>query len=335
MTQRVYHTLNYPGFTPGGKTLLTGIRGVNSEPCKVYISGWYQFPEPLTRIDAFVYKGTLRGLGTWNILSYPSAPGRTVTATNLYGPDNYKCDEIRVVGNYTTEEEESGAFGALYEGKLDGSGEWVTLIPSTLTSDPIIFTIAHSTNGGLVVGNYDTQLDQGKGFIYDIQTKKYTAIEKKGAKSITAYGIWHDGGDHYTICGGYTALIPIISGLDSGYLVDYDRKKHRFSNWRLYSFDNNPAKSIVTHFDGITTDGCGGYNLTGDYIGVNEGPELAFFANVKRNHHGRFKKLAEWEHVTYPNSVTTSGNTVYEKSVLGVYTLEGDDSVYGYVSNEK
>jgi len=333
--KRVYHTLNYPLQTNGGKTLLTGIRGVNASPDKVYITGFYKYPND-TKVDTFVYKGRLtsqdlKDRDLWYVLSYPSSIGRTVMSTNLYGPDNGENGKIVVVGNYETKEAGMSTIGCLYEGYLSGNGKWTTLIPN-LSSDPVLNTIAHSTHGGLVVGNYDTQLDQGKAFIYDISKKKYYDIIKPGAKSITAYGIWYNGENSYTICGGYSDL-DVSSGVDSGYLVDWNNLTHQFSNWKSYSYNNQPKNTVITHFDGITSDGHGGYNLTGDWIGVEPGSnQLGFFANVKRDKYGKFKK-ATWSEVSFPGKTTlTSGNSVYKDVVIGVYTLPLDDSIYGYIS---
>ena len=336
--KRQYQTFNYPKAKPGGKTLLTGIRGkIIGNPCQVYISGFYDYPDG-SKVDAFVYRGNLEGGGSWNVLNYPSAPGRSVTATNLYGPNNGLNDEIQVVGNYTMAEAGKSAIGCLYEGPLNGSGKWTTLIPSSDNGDPVINTIAHSTMGGLVVGNYDTQLDQGKAFIYDIEKNIYHYITKENAKSITAYGIWHNGGDSYTICGGYSNL-DIQSGLDSGYLVHWNNRTKHFSDWTSYNYDNDPLKAIVTHFDGITSDGCGGYNLTGDWLGVDRSsPELAFFANVKSKHSSQCIKSkfgkATWSSISYPGNgiIITSGNSVYKNVVIGVYKHLKDSTVNGYIS---
>lgn len=328
-----YHTFNYPTAEEDGKTLLTGVRGVKNSIEQVYISGWYQPPGEDSIAEAFVYKGDLEGRGTWHNLSYPSSIGRTVVNTNLYGPNNGKQpNHIQVVGNYTTEETGTKAIGCLYEGPLDGSGKWTTIIPS-LSSKPVLNTICHSTMGGLVVGNYDTSLIQGKAFIYDISTKQYYDIVKNKAKSITAYGIWHNGGNHYTICGGYTNL-NIKSGVDSGYLVDWDNKEKKLFNWKSYSFNNNPLKAIITHFDGITSDGCGGYNLTGDWIGIKSHEEnLAFFAHVKRNKCNKSFEKARWLSISYPlMGSKTSGNTVYKNNVLGVYSIPNSETVNGYVA---
>jgi hypothetical protein len=322
---RRYETFNYPGALPGSKTLLTGIRRTPNENI-VNISGFYECPDQAC-VKAFVYRGTLRGRGSWNVLNFPSGPGRTVKATNLYGPNNGPNHGIQVVGNYTTEETGSSTIGSLYQGKLDGSGQWTTLIPTVAAPDVVLNTIAHSTHGGLVVGNYDTQLDEGRAFIYDIKKKLYYEIVKPNAISITAYGIWHNRGNSYTIAGGYSSLDQ-VSGVDSAYLVDWDNKKHAFSNWRIYSYDNNPAKAIVTHFDGITSDRQGGYYLTGDWLGVGDGPELAFFAHVPK------KGKAIWSSVQVPPHQITSGNSVYRKAVIGVYTSPEDPehTVNGYIS---
>lgn len=323
--ERTYHTFNFPASVPGGKTLLTGIRRTKDDHI-VYISGFYKCPNE-TCVVPFVYKGPLLGPGSWNILNYPSSPGVTVLATNLYGPNNGPGNTIQVVGNYTTQETGMSTIGCLYQGPLDGSGTWTTLIPPAHSQQStVINTIAHSTHGGIVVGNYDTQLDQGKAFIYDINSQVYSEIIKPNAKSITAYGVWHNGNGIYTIAGGYSNL-NIISGVDAGYLVDWNNHTKQLSNWRSFNFDNDPIKAIVTHFDGITSDRNGGYYLTGDWLGVTDGPEFGFFAHVKGN-------KATWSSVSFGPDQITSGNSVYRRAVIGVYTSPDDPlgTVNGYVS---
>ena len=91
-------------------------------------------------------------------------------------------------------------------------------------------------------------------------------------------------------------------------------------------------KSLITHFDGITSDGHGGYNLTGDQLSVGEQTEGGFFANIRRDKCGRFKRDAYWEPIQVPNQLITSGNSVDRKIVIGVYTAPNDDGVHGFVS---
>jgi len=263
-------------------------------------------------------------------LNYPSAPGRKVIATNLYGPDIRKCNNVRVVGNYFTQEKSGTTIGCMYEGSIDGSGKWKTLAPTTNT----INTIAHSTMKNLVVGNYDSELIQGKTFIYDVKKNLYYDIIKPGAKSITAYGIWYNGGHCYTICGGFSNLNP-TSGLDSGYIVDWNNKTLTFSNWKEYSYQNNNFETIISHFNGITSDGCDGYNFVGDAIvrSGRENKEIGFFAHVGRNKNTTFSQT-KWEEIKIPDSNSTSGNSVADDIVIGVYTTSTgiEEPVNGYIS---
>jgi hypothetical protein len=320
---RVYYTLNYPSSTPGSSTFLTGIRGVKQSK-RVYISGFDQTSDGLN--NGLVYKGLLSGNGEWHVLNYPSSNGITVTGTSLYGPNNgRKCHTVQVVGSYTTQETGAAALGCLYEGPLDGTGKWTTLIPKSLSpSEPIINTIAHSTMGGLVVGNYDTRLVAGKAFLYDIKTHEYFSLTHPRAVSITAYGIWHNCGDSYTICGSYTP-VNALPGLAHGYIAQWNHATKRLSHFTSYSYNNDP--SLVTHFDGITSDGHGGYNLTGDAVALKSGRSgQAFFAHVEK-----LGGTAQWEPIAYPNAAITSGNTVYKSTVLVIYTTTSDQ-INGYVS---
>lgn len=319
---RKYYTFNYSEALPGSRTLLTGIRGVN-ESKKVYISGVYTPPNS-NAPTGLIYKGYLAGeKGQWYVLNYPSSDGRTVTGTSLYGPNNGdSCKTIQAVGNYTTQETGVATLGCLYEGPLDGSGKWTTLLPPS--DEPVINTIVHSTMGGLAVGNYDTRLITGKAFLYDIKTKKYYDITHPRAKSITAYGIWNNDGDSYTICGGF-ADINSGSIITKGYIAHWDNKTKKLSKFHSYSYNNDPKTAVSTHFDGITSDGHGGYNLTGDWVDTSANFS-AFFAHVKK-----VGCPAKWEPVAYPDQKMTSGNSVYRDVVIGIYTTSSGD-VNGYVS---
>ena len=319
---RKYYTFNYPSSIPGGDTTLTGIRQTKRNPKKFYLSGFYTCPGS-TCVVPFVYKGRLSGKGKLYILNYPSSPGKTVSETYLYGPNNGVKSSIQVVGNYTTLETGLSTIGCLYQGPLDGSGIWTTLIPTS--SDPVLDTMAHSTMGGLVVGNYNTDPNINKAFIYDIKKGIYFDIVKPGAQTITASGIWHNGGNSYTICGGYSNENG-SSGIGSAYLVDWNNKHRKFSNWRSYNYKNDPIKSLSTHFGGISSDGHGGYYLTGDWIGVLDGPELGFFCHIGK------RKKAKWSRISFPHHKITSGNSVAQKIVIGVYTSPNDNTDNGFIS---
>ena len=104
-----------------------------------------------------------------------------------------------------------------------------------------------------------------------------------------------------------------------------------------YHYNNNPLKARITHFDGITGNGKRGYNLTGDWLGLGEGPELGFFAKVKRNKCakcGKYKKSfkkTKWSPISFPKSTITSGNSVYESTVIGVYASPELKGINGYI----
>lgn len=326
--KRVYQTFNYAAAGPDSETLLTGIRTVQQDSSQVYISGTYVDSQKATH--GLIYKGTLpcNEACNWHLFDYPSGHGRTVTSTAFYGPNNgLKRGTIEVVGNYTTKEGGKKSFGCLYQGPLDGSGRWTTIQPP---GKKVVGVIVHSTMGGLALGNYEKEGQLPRAFIYDIKKQTYRQIKvPKGYQSITAYGIWHDAGDSFTICGGITTFNQIKDGSGRfkmyGYLANLDSEV-----WRIEDFSKYSAfeKSIITHFNGITSDNKGGYYLTGDN---SDGETEAFFAHVKSDGAFSFDNTAKWSAVNYPKSATTSGNSVDQDVVLGVYkTKKG--SIESYIS---
>lgn len=140
-----------------------------------------------------------------------------------------------------------------------------------------------------------------------------------GALSVTIYGIWHNGGTSYTIAGGYSNLNA--QGLDIGYVADYDLATDTVSHWTDYSYNNLPIDSVVSHFEGITSDGRGGYNLAADVgaIGSLSYGYQPTFVHITRDGDG-FSPLAVWTDVLYPGALLSSANTVYENNLLGVYS---------------
>ena len=189
-----YSTFNYPG-AAGDSTFLTGVRGAGGGD--IYITGTYE-QQGSTDTQGLLYQGPLSGVGQWTILNFP---GADITGTALYGPDSLAPDSVRLVGSYKQTETGQQDHGLLYEGPPDGTGSWQTIdFPSM--GETVLNTIAHSTMGGLVVGNFDTNLATGRAFVYDIDNNSWVELVKPGAVSITAYGIWYNGGTQYTIAGG-------------------------------------------------------------------------------------------------------------------------------------
>lgn len=329
-------TTTYTAFKcPGSNNVafpgVSGVREVYGNESQVYVTGVYvQYGSN----HGFLYKGPVLGGGTCSQFNYPSGVGRTVTSTSLYGPDNNGFGSVVVTGVYTTLE--SGPIaqqGLLYQGNPDGStiSGYSTLYPASLTTDTIINTLGHSTMGGIVVGNYDTNVITGKAFIYNIVTNTYYAFDKPGGSaSITLYGIWYNGGTSYTLTGGYSVVQE--SGINTGFIADWDSTKpNQVSNFTTLSYNNMSVDQIGTHFEGITTDGNGGYNLAADwnYPGQQTTPA---FAHISRNTDGTFATATWTPFNYYPGSSWTSANTVYKNYILGLYQ-NGDPTVdSGYVA---
>src|SRR5262249_22781558 len=320
-----YSTFSYPGAATTDSQGPTGVRGAGGED--VYVTGiWNECSS-----HGLLYVGPLSGggnSGSWTVLDYPSSPNITVSGTSLYGPDGLPPGNVRLVGSYTTTETEHMNHGLLYEGPPDNSCNfvcWQTIdyggpLPP---GEQLRNTIAHSTMGGLVVGNFNTNRDPGSAFVYDIQAASWTRLPKGplGAKVLTAYGIWYNGGTSYTIAGGWSD--PHSHELDQHiYLVNWDSATQTASDWTSYDFDNGDTRVLISHFDGITTDNQGGFYLTGTWVG--KARVGGFFAHVAQTPQGGFGE-AQWTDIEYPSSprhhvLLTTGNTVFENNVLGIFT---------------
>lgn len=338
-----YNDFNAPSPEFPGGTVITGIRGASATDNNLvvitgsYITGSGGATQPI------IYEGSLSSptAGVWQTLT-PSFSG--VTTATVYGPNTGLYDSrlgtggIRAVGSYKSSDESEGNHGMMYTRiGTNGTETWTAInAPTSLTGGAAVKnTIAHSTMGNLVVGNYDTDALTGHAFIYDFAANPIDAYIKMTpvvAASITAYGIWFNGQDingkdFYTIAGGYSDIQG--GSLSGAYLVDYTPgAAEKYSNFTTFEYANNDADQIITHFNGIvaTEDG---FNLTGDHVTAEEGEQLGFFASIKRNSDGSFG-TPEWTSINYPQALITSGNTVYSDSVLGVY--EGANGSSSYIA---
>jgi hypothetical protein len=131
------------------------------------------------------------------------------------------------------------------------------------------------------------------------------------------------------IAGGYSDAN--VLGVDHGYLVNWDSATHTASDWTSYDFDNRRIGVAISHFNGITGDNHGGFYLTGDWLGVLPPDSGAFLAHVGRMPHRAFGD-AHWTPIAYPSADLTSGNTVFENNVIGIYTANGSSATNGYVA---
>lgn len=316
--------------------ILTGVRSASSTSDNVVVTGSY-LTDGVTY--AALYQGSLQDLASapaskWNWFSPDFGPSQTVTSSTFYGPNTSAFDpslqgDIRAVGSYKYLEGASGAnfnHGMIYQGPVTGvGGVWTQIDATSLVSagDTLLNTLAHSTMGDLVVGNYDTQLSTGHAFIYNLKTQAWTELNPTGAASVTAYGIWQNSGSTYTIAGGYSNL-KTNGTLDEGYLIDYNSATGAFSNFASFRFDNLPIDVQVSHINGVTGTS-DGYNITGDFIRGNT--KGAFFAHVEREADGSFDE-AVWSEIAFPGASGTSGNTVVNDTVLGIYLNGGQTNSY-------
>lgn len=324
-----YETVAAPGI------VITGIRGDVNGNVVITASSVLQDSEGDT--VAALYQGPLAGAtsptAVWHTLT-PEFDGQTVTSSTFYGPNTYPygtglpAGQVIAVGSYKYTQGASGPnmnHGMIYKGAVTGGGTWTQIDATSLVTgdDTLKNTIAHSNMGNLVVGNYDTDAITGNAFVYNMTNQTWFDLRPVEAASITAYGIWENANGTYTIAGGYSTVLN--GGLDNGYLVNYNPTNNALTNFKSYQFENQPVSALISHFDGITATE-DGFNLTGDKIGAGPGGiEQGFFASVKMDPvTGEFSD-AVWTPIVYPDATATSGNTVYEDTVLGIY-VNGDGS---------
>jgi hypothetical protein len=336
-----YATFNYPD-EPNGN-LITGIRGYDNSQDLVFITGSYEVGSGGNTTSLLFQGSVTTQVGTWRAFN-PEFTGQTVTSSSLYGPNTFLYDPtlgpggVRAVGSYKYSEasQPDADHGFIYEGTISGGTFTQIDAPSSIVGGAaVINTIAHSNMGNLVVGNFDTELNTGHAFIYNMsptgdqpQWVNFNPTENSAA-SVTAYGIWQNGdSDVYTIVGGYSDLNRF--GVDAGYMVDYNLADGTWDNFKTFQFQDEPLTSLVSHFDGVTLADDGSFHLTGDQISVDTGEELGFFATVRRNEDGSFGD-AIWTSIEYPDAVVTSGNTVYKDKVLGVFE-DGENPTQSYVA---
>jgi hypothetical protein len=332
--------------------IVTGVRGTTNGD--VILTGSHATGDGANTLP-FLYQGPLTSAAEdsgFHTLTPPFAGFMTGTFygpdTSTYNPDSIPAGQVRAVGSYRTGD---GVFnhGMIYLGPVSGGGTWTTIDVPTDGSNTVggvracasdqpgcmvMDTIAHSTMGNLVVGNYDLNLGHGvsgNAFIYNMTTHQWTLLQLGGSLSsgTTLYGVWQNGGPgspNYTLAGGSLAHGSSPKGNMRAFLMNYNERTGRFGPPRFYSYGNAPA--TLTHFDGITAVP-GGFNLA--TISTAQKSSMAFIPATGRNWplFGR----ATW----YPIDVASSSlcttkptvkcskvtaNTVYQNQVMGLYVQQ-------------
>lgn len=322
-----YTQYSYSGNLPsGGSTGLAGVRQAGTTD-NVYIAGCYILPN-ITY--GTLYLGPVTGGGTYFTYQYP---GSNVTSTVAYSVDNGESNNVMLVGTYTTTTSgESHAFGFYYNGPL-------TTIPSANNWESINFpesqdpghtvnnTYPHSIMQGLIVGNYASRSTAGNGFIYHISNNTFESVNYPGSRYTSIYGVWWNGGESYTLAGGYSNIESDGTGT-LGFIADYNSGTDQFTNWTSYSYNNIPA--TITHFEGITTDGNNGYNLAAGSL--SNGQLYDSFVHVTRNFDGSLSNIATWVDVWYPGAATVTADTVYQNYLLGEFSYAGESLATTYTA---
>jgi len=268
-----------------------------------------------TPAGGILYVGPISGV---HGRSYPvNFPGAFITS--VYGPDELRAKNVRLVGSYRTANDPGAVHGFYYQGPisvkaLDNPGNY-----HTMDNPAAKYNYVHSTSGGLIVGNDSEALVNGEpvqAYIYNLSTGQYSPISYQGAESTTAYGIWHNGGSSYTITGGYGTS----TGGGAGFLVDYNSSTGSFAHWTSISYPNAEAGSdAVTHIEGISSVKPGVYTLSGDsYLSDSFRTGQGLFVTIRRNPNGTFGSPS-FVKINYTNATgITSANSVYGNQVVGI-----------------
>ncbi|HVU86203.1 MAG TPA: right-handed parallel beta-helix repeat-containing protein [Pirellulales bacterium] len=312
-----YDTSNMP-ITPSGET---GIRGTGTAG-QYYITGD-------SGAEGLLFQGTIDGVGTSYPVNYLDGSTNTYI-TNVYGPNVLNSTTLQLVGTYKNANSTSDNVNSfLFQGTIADLGTAANY--QSIVYPGATYTYAHSTAGGLIVGNYDNPVDHGEdniplgpghAFIYSIAQNKFiTDITFPGSKSNSAYGIWYNGGTSYTICGGYSLgfvnnLTNQNQPLSTGFMVDYDSATGMFSHWTSFSVPGGP--DLVTHFEGISSTQQGVYTLAASAApGTTTDPVQGYLVTVIRNADGTFGNTT-WAPLDNPAGTNTTANSVYGDAVVGV-----------------
>ena len=353
-----------PNTASGSKTALQGIKAGTTSGTYIIVGttfpNGYVYTGPIAKAAT-----TSPGVGTWTMMNVPASwgtsastasPSASATAsasastgmtTSIYGVDNLGNGNVALVGTWNIGNvSTTGVKSFVYNGPVTATPaasafkQFVAVDPSTGKSADATFL--HSVSGGLVVGNYDFAGDDnpaGNAFVLDPSTGVQTNVQypqNQRAFTHTAYGIWWNGGTSYTIAGGssrsHTPTEPTGDQyFGTGTLIDYNSATKSFSNFRSFAFPGAGGKTILTHFEGIWSNGSGTYRMpiTTNANSASQGG----VATIRRGSNGKFG-AATWKLFTVPGSSTvTTGNSISSATVIGVSSVGGTVLPYTFVES--
>ena len=346
----------------GAGDVVTGVRGTTNG--NVILTGGAAGGSG-AEAAAFLFQGRLTRAAVGAPVSVLTPPFPGVTTATFYGPDTHSFNpeaipagQVRAVGSYQSSSSPSGVLNRsmIYLGPLSGrGGAWTSIdvpahgqhtvghvraCPRARRHCFVMDTIAHSTMGDLVVGNYDLNpslpggVISANAFVYNMTRHQWTLLRLGGslASKTTLYGIWQNGGaasPDYTLAGGSSAHGSSPRGNQRAFLMNYNERTGAFGKPKYYTYGNAPAP--VTHFEGITAVP-GGFNLVA--VSSAEAASMAFVPVT-----GRSFGRARW----YPVNVAASplcpagckvvtGNTVYKNRVMGLYVQASSPTAHTYLA---
>ena len=306
---------------------------------------------------AFLFRGRLaRAAGA--AVSVLRPPFRQVTSATFYGPNTHLFNpraiprgDIRAVGSYVSSAAPRGVHdqGMIYLGPLSGrGGSWksidvpaygrhvtghVRACPRSRRRCFVMDTIAHSTMGDLVVGNYDLKPDRARGPgigqrvhlqhhqapvdpapdarqpVHEDLAVRHLAGRRPGEPALHA--------GRRVLSPGPPARIP----------DQLQRADRRLRPAAFYVNNNRPT--AFTHFDGITAVR-GGFNLVS--ISNGHSPALVFVP-VRGRSFGR----ARWSPVNVAGSTVcpcsaVTGNTVWRNHIMGLFVPNSSPVPHTYLA---
>ena len=258
------------------------------------------------------------------IVSYPGSK-----ITSVYGPNYIGNDIYRFVGTYILSSSDI-RYGFFFEGKLsdlENSNNYKTI------HNNATITYIHSTMGNLLVGNCNNGPLKTSAFLLKINTGETIDIRYPGSLTNTVYGVWYNGVNSYTLCGGYSNIdVPItdiyndniIKPIGSAFIVNYNIVTNTFSNWTSINYPN--STNVLTHFQGISKLN-NSYQFAADTLNLRIN-NVGSWVDINVDLSGNFY-VTKWTDIKYPlpGTITTS-NSVANNVIVGLYISNGETIGY-------
>jgi hypothetical protein len=316
----------------GGTLPVAGWQGLTTAgtPGQYLITGTTTNPNASSETAGLLYVGPITAEGgAGYVMVMPDQPSQTTDGTTAYSADNLGNGQLRIVGTYSNTNA-ANELGFLFTGTVNDVGTAANYVSLPFPTQTATWNVPHSTSGGLVVGNYDSSTSGGlpagggRAYVYDAVNATYLvpSMVYPGSAANTAYGIWHNGGTSYTICGGYANspinnLLNPNQPLSQALLVDFDSATGQFSNWKSFTYTPpSGGPSGITHFEGISGVEPGKYTLAA--TAATEAGTIAGFVTVHRNADGSFGEM-QWTDLVPPVAGGAAfADSVYGNAVVGI-----------------